>query len=128
MQFRRGREESPSFTVPYRRPFFSFFLDLFKIQHTPILNLIFVLPFPSHPHTGSINMKSKVDKDFHLSDLSILIPAEVQQRDNILTVILISPVAQDTTDMVIEIFGAAKYSVWTVECSGLSGFLAGYTT
>lgn len=71
-------------------------------------------------------MKSKVDKGFHLSDLSILIPEEVQQPDNVLTVILISPVAQNTTDMVIEIFGAAKYSVCTVECSGLSEFLAGY--
>ena len=73
-------------------------------------------------------MESKVDKEYHLSDLSILIPEEVQQPDNILTVIIISPVAQDTTYKVIEIFGAAKYSVCTVECSGLSGFLARYTT
>ena len=33
-------------------------------------------------------MESKVDKDFHLSDLSVLYPEKLQQLDNILKLLL----------------------------------------
>ena len=47
-------------------------------------------------------MESKVDKDFHLSDLSVLYPEKLQQLDNILKLILSSSVAQDTFAQIID--------------------------
>ena len=89
---------------------------IFQSLTLPHPDLFFFLPCPtivyiyfqifflhSHPHTSSINMEStKVDKDFHLSDLSILYPEKLQQLDNILKILLNSSVAQDTFAQIID--------------------------
>ena len=67
-----------------------------------IYNIFHIILIPSHPHTNLINMESKVNMDVHLSDLSILDPAKLQQLDNILKILLNSSVAQDTFAQIID--------------------------
>ena len=47
-------------------------------------------------------MESKVDKNFHVSDLRILYPEDLQQLDNILKILLNTSVAHNTFAQIID--------------------------
>ena len=47
-------------------------------------------------------MESRVDKNHHLSNLSILVPETLQRLNNVLKILLNSSVAQDTFAQIID--------------------------
>ena len=71
---------------------------LFSLSYTSILHFF----SSSHPHTRSINMESKIDKELHFSDLTVLDSEKVQQLDDVLKSILNSSIAEDTFAQIID--------------------------